>query len=277
MANSAANPLFKHFRQPSVYIKLPGRGKFWATGSLDLPPTGEIAIYPMTVKDEVLIKTPDALMNGSGVVDVIQSCCPNIKDAWQVPVIDLDAILIAIRIASYGAIMDIDTKCPHCGAENTHGVDLRVVLDEVRPPEYDPLTINDLVFYLKPQTFKNLNANNIISYEQQKLIATLASSDLTEDQKIEQFQLMFPKLTDLNIMAVVNCIDGIQADGDLVKDTGYIKEFVSNCDRATYQGIKDKIDEYIDASKMQPIHAQCNECTKEYTTEITFEQANFFG
>lgn len=277
MANSAANPLFKHFRQPSVYIKLPGQGKFWATGSLDLPPTGEIAIYPMTVKDEVLIKTPDALMNGSGVVDVIQSCCPNIKDAWQTPAIDLDAILIAIRIASYGAVMDIDTKCPQCGAENTHGVDLRIVLDEVRPPTYDPITINDLVFQFKPQTFKNLNANNIISYEQQKLIATLASSELSEDEKIAQFQQMFPKLTDLNIMAVVNCIEGIQVNRDLVTDPEHIKEFVSNCDRATYQSIKDKIDEYIEASKIQPIHAQCIECSNQYTTEITFEQANFFG
>lgn len=276
MATTAPNPLVKHFRQPSVYIKLPSRGKFWPTGSLDMPPTDEIPVYPMTIKDEILFKTPDALMNGSGVTDVIQSCCPNIKNAWDVPAVDLDSILIAIRIASYGPIMDIDTKCPHCGAENTHSADLRVVLDEVQTPNYDPVTIGDLVFYFKPQTFKNLNQNNIISYEQQKLIAALAASDLTEEEKLAQFQQMFPKLTDLNIMALVNCIDGVQTDNDLVRDTNNIKEFVTNCDRNTYQEIKDHLDAYIEKSKIKPLHAQCESCQEQYSAELTFEQANFF-
>jgi len=277
MATSAINPLFKHFRQPSVYIKLPSRGKFWPADSLDMPPTEEIAIYPMTVKDEVLIKTPDALMNGSGITDVIQSCCPHIKNAWEMPAIDLDIILIAIRIASYGPLMDIDTKCPHCGVENTHSVDLRVVLDEIKPPTYDPVTINDLTFYLKPQTFRNLNANNIISYEQQKLIAALADSNLSEEEKLAQFHQMFPKLTDLNIMALVNCIDAIQVDNELVREVNYIKEFVSNTDRMTYQAIKDKIDQYIEEIKIKPVQAQCVECSEQYTTELLFEQSNFFG
>jgi len=277
MANSAVNPLFKHFRQPSVYVKLPSRGKFWPANSLDLPPTEEIAVYPMTVKDEVLIKTPDALMNGSGVTDVIASCCPSIKDAWEMTAVDLDTILIAIRIASYGPTMDIDTKCPHCGVENTHTVDLRILLDEIKTPSYDPLPIGDLVFYLKPQTFKNINSNNIIAYEQQKLIAALGDSDLTEEEKIAQFHQMFPKLTDLNIMALVNCIDAIQANDDLVRDRDHIKEFVSNCDRMTYQRIKDQIDQYIEQIKLQPVQAQCTECTETYSTDLIFEQSNFFG
>ena len=42
-----------------------------------------------------MMKTPDALVNGETTVEVIQSCMPNIKDAWKIPVIDLDVILIA--------------------------------------------------------------------------------------------------------------------------------------------------------------------------------------
>ena len=95
------NPLNKYFRQAAIHITLPSNG--------DYPPhvitpsaTGEFPVMPMTAKDEIKFKTPDALMNGQGVVDVIQSCCPDIKDAWQIRSHDLDTILIAIRIATYG-------------------------------------------------------------------------------------------------------------------------------------------------------------------------------
>jgi hypothetical protein len=78
-----SNPLLKHFRQPQLYLRLPSEGKWWSADSLELPVTKEIAVYAMTARDELLIKTPDALLNGQATVDVIQSCCPNIKDAWK--------------------------------------------------------------------------------------------------------------------------------------------------------------------------------------------------
>jgi bacterioferritin-associated ferredoxin len=272
----AVNPLFKHFRQPSVYVKLPSKGKFWPPDALDMPPNEELPVYPMTIKDEVLIKTPDALMNGSGVANVIQSCCPNIKDPWALPATDLDTLLISIRIASYGSFMDVDTSCPHCKAENTHPVDLRVLIDEVKTPNFDPIEINDLTFHFRPQTFKSLNANNLISYEQQKLIDAITNSDLPEEEKTKQFNLMFPRLTDMNIMALVSCIEGIEVDSNYVSDMNHIKEFVSNCDRSIYKAIREQVDQIINSSKIPPVNMQCNECSEQYSTEILFEQSNFF-
>ena len=101
------NPLFKHFRQPAIHIKLPSEGQYWPAGSVEIPQTGELPIYPLTTRDELTLRTPDALMNGSSVVDVMQSCCPSIKNAWDMPSVDVDAILIAIRIASYGHELEV--------------------------------------------------------------------------------------------------------------------------------------------------------------------------
>ena len=108
------NPLANHFRQPKLYMKLPSGGLFNTDKDLDFPENKEIAIFPMTAKDEIRFKTPDALMNGQGVVDVIQSCVPEIKDAWQIKSHDLDTILIAIRIATYGETMDINFTNKNC-------------------------------------------------------------------------------------------------------------------------------------------------------------------
>ena len=71
------NPLSKYFRQPSVYVGLPSGGNYPPT-VMERSQTGEISVQPMTARDEVIFKTPDALMNGQGVVDVIQSCFPHI-------------------------------------------------------------------------------------------------------------------------------------------------------------------------------------------------------
>lgn len=278
MANPANNPLFKHFRQPAIYLKLPSQGRFWSDDAIDIPPTGELPIYPMTVKDEITIKTPDALMNGLGVVEVIQSCCPNIKNAWKIPAADLDAILIAIRLASYGSDMDIETTCPKCNESNSNVIDLTVLLDSIRMPNYEPTNIEDLTFNFRPQAFETINNNNLIVFEQQKLLDTITRSDLSDDEKTKQFNLIFPKLTEMNILALVYCIESITtSDGKEVNEFRFIKEFIENCDRKVYSEIKNKIETMVKAIKPEPLNITCQDCNETYTSELSFDNANFFG
>lgn len=278
MAIPANNPLFKHFRQPSVYLQLPSHGKFWPEDSIDLPVNGQIPIYPMTVTDEITFKTPDALMNGEGVAKVIESCCPNIKNAWDVPLCDLDPILISIRMASYGAGMDITTQCTHCESQNENTVDLRILLDTLSPPLYTPQTIDGLSFQFKPQSFQSLNQANQIKFEQDKLIMSITDSTMTEEQKMGEFRKMFPNLTDMNIMAIVNCIESITTeDGTVVTDQKHIKEFMVNCETGLFNAIKKQIDVMVKANNIKPVHLACSECNKEYESELNFEQSSFFG
>ena len=107
-----SNPLNKYFRQPSVYIKLPS-DLGYSKDVIDMTSTTELPVSPMTAMDEIKFKTPDALMNGQGVVDVIQSCIPNIKNAWEIVSYDLDTVFIGIRIATYGETMDITYTVPN--------------------------------------------------------------------------------------------------------------------------------------------------------------------
>jgi len=131
-----SNPLTKYFRQPALYINLPSGGNYWPEGTLELDENNQVAVYPMTARDELTLKTPDALMNGQSVVDVIKSCCPQIKDPWRMPAMDTDFILIAIRIASYGENMDFRSTCPECEEESPYEVHLPTMLDQVKSPNY---------------------------------------------------------------------------------------------------------------------------------------------
>ena len=86
------NPLNKYYRQPSIYITLPTKGRYYSADVYTPTQTGEIPVLPMTAKDEIAFKTPDAMLNGQATVDVIKSCCPNILNPWQLTNYDLDTV-----------------------------------------------------------------------------------------------------------------------------------------------------------------------------------------
>jgi hypothetical protein len=233
----------------------------------------------MTIKDEILLKTPDALMNGEGMAAMIASCCPGIKDIWSIPLVDLDPILIAIRLASYGHGMDMTSSCSHCQTDNEHTIDLRTVLDKLTPiKKYNEVNVfNKLAFKIKPQTYKDLNRVGLISFEQQKLVDAITNSDLSEEEKKTRFKEAFDKLTDLNINTVVSCIDSITTeDGITVNDPVLITDFLKQTDRATYDAVKKLIEDTVGANKLEPVELECNECHKQYKVNLEFNQTSFF-
>lgn len=274
------NPLFKHFRQPAIYLKLPSQGRFYPDGSLQLSVTGDIPVYPMTVKDDLTLKTPDALMNGEGMAAVIRSCCPTILDPWQIPAVDLDAIFIAIRLASYGTGMDINTTCPKCKEANDHTINLTTVLENVAASDYnDQPKINNLIFKFKPQSYKDVNKINIATFEERRLVNNILDSEISDEDKKKMFDESFKKINDLNISMLIDCIDSITVEGNSVRDPVMIREFLDNCSRQTYTDIKDKIQEIMNKNKVKPVKVVCSnaDCANEYETAIEFDQANFFA
>jgi hypothetical protein len=272
------NPLAKYFRQPAIYIKLPSGGKYWPEGSLELPITGEIPVYPMTARDEITLRTPDALLNGAGVTEVMQSCCPNIVNAWHMPSIDVDAVLIAIRIASYGENMEIDANCPHCKEENNYSLNLQPLLSTIAMPDYDsPVSVAGLSVKLKPQEFFSINRKNSAAFEEQRLIDAINNESITEEEKIARVNTSMNRLLDLSIDTVSNSTESIVVDGTTVTDPAFIKEFYNNADGTVIRTIQKRIAEISDSVAIKPQDTNCKSCEKEFSIPIEFEYSNFFA
>jgi hypothetical protein len=275
----SANPLAKHFRQPSIYMKLPSAGRFWPSDALSLTVTGDIPVYPMTAKDEIVLRTPDALMNGQGIIDVIQSCCPNITDAWKMPSIDVDAVLIAIRIASYGNQMDVDVICPKCKHEHTIGVDLSYLLDNVIVPDYTTkINFTKINIKLHPQQYFSVNAANQIRYEEQRILNTLTAENIPEDVRLAEYTEHIKKIVDLNINILVNSTEYIETDdGTIVNDPTFINEFYLNCDTEIVHGLQSKLSDIAKEAGIPDIKNTCPACEKEYSLPMEFDYSNFFA
>lgn len=278
MSQNGVNPLTKHFRQPVLYIKLPSEGRFWPEGSLDMPVTNELPVYPMTAKDEIIIRTPDALLNGEGVVQVIQNCCPNILDAWKTPVHDIDALLVAIRIASYGPEMGIDTGCPHCNHANHHEVELQPILHSYKCPDYaQPLEINGLKIRLKPQSYADQNLRRMVQFEEDRVMQTVGDESLSDEDKMKQFNKHLTKIVDINLETVARSTAYIELpDGTRVDNREHISEYFQNCENLVFKKLLDHVQKINLQNEMPKINLQCEGCEQTYTSAIEFDYSNFF-
>jgi hypothetical protein len=271
------NPLQQYFRQPAIYIKLPSNGDFYPPGALESSPNGEYPVLPMTAIDEMTYRTPDALFNGAAVVSVIQSCLPNIKNAWAVPSVDVDTILVAIRIASYGHNMEFGTTCPACSETSDRELDLRRVIDRIQAPDYSkPVITGDMEIYFKPMTYKNLNDNNQLQFEEQKILQMLPDTEVENTEKIRLLGDALKKLTDVTIKALTQSIGAVKTPTVLVNEPEYIEEFLKNCDRVVFNRIRDFIIDLKGQAEMQAIDIVCDKCNHKYEQLLTLDMSSFF-
>lgn len=273
----SSNPLAGYFRRPAIYIQLPSNGVGYPEGTIEIPENGEFPVFPMTAADEIAYRTPDGLLNGSAVVEVIQSCMPNIKNAWAVPSVDLDKILISIRLASYGHQMDIDTTCPQCKNEDRYAVDLRGILDSIKPSSFDQtFPVGNLIFKLKPLNLKQINENNLTQFEEQRIYAHLVSSDMDEEQKLKMLADAFKKLGQLTIKAVLEAVEYIQTEETVVAEREHIAEFLLNCEKDVFNAVKKHIIGIKSNSEIPPLTIKCGECDHTYEQPFTVDMSHFF-
>ena len=279
-----ANPLKKYFRQPKVYITLPSKGKFYTDGTLSLPENGELPVYAMTARDELTMKTPDALLNGQATVEMIKSCIPSIVDPWQMPSIDLDASLIAIRIATYGDDMEITTKEPGTGEDKTFGVDLRQMLNKLVTVEYENVvTINDMQVTIRPLSYREFTDSSLKTFEEQRIFALVNDETMPDEEKLGKFNQSFKKLTDLTITVLAKSIHSIQIGDTTVSDREHIDEFIKNTDKEFFKFITDHLDIQRAKFSLEPIQVKSSKedieagAPAEWEIPITFDQSNFFA
>jgi hypothetical protein len=282
--NMEQNPLRKYFRQPKVFITLPSNGKYYPNDALSTPETGEHPVYAMTAKDELSMKTPDALLNGQATVDMIKSCIPSITNPWQMPSIDLDAVLVAIRIATYGDILELTTKVPGTGDERKFDVDLRQILNKLVTVEYeDSIQVDNMKVSLRPLTYKEFTDASLKTFEEQRIFSIVNNDEIPDTEKLEKFNVSFKKLTDLTVSTLSRSIVSISIGDDIVTNIAHIDEFIDNADKNFYTSITDHLDKQRNKFQIAPFPVRSSDediaagVPETWEVPITFDQSNFFA
>lgn len=270
-----SNPLQKYFRQPKLYVSLPSKGAYLEPDILN-GTAEDMPVFAMTGMDEILLKTPDALFNGESTAKVIQSCCPNITDGWKISAIDLDSLLIAIRIATYGNIMEIDHTCVNCGAENEYDVDLTTLNSHFLSIEFsDTIVIGEITIKVRPLTYREMTGFNLENYTlQKKLMQAAENFENPENQKL--VNELYTEIAGLQNKVFIQSIESVIVPDGKVDDSAFIEEWIKNSETELFEKIKQHIDNNRKNWRLQPVAVECAACNTKANLEITMDQANFF-
>jgi hypothetical protein len=271
------NPLRQYFRRPAVYISLPSKGEGYSNEDLEMPETNELPVYPMTAIDEITARTPDALFNGTSIVDLIKSCVPNIKNPWAIKSVDMDAILIGIRAASGGEMLEIDTTCPSCEVTATYSINLIAALSSLKPGNYKaPLEIGNLKIKFRPLVYSEMNKASLGQFEVQKFFDALYTIETDEERNAASREAL-EKITFLTMDILSKTIEYIETPNGNVDDKEFILDFMKNCDNTVYNSIRDHSTSLKEGTELKPATINCASCSHEYEQVYSINPTDFFG
>ena len=274
----AINPLQQYFRQPKIYVSLPSQGIFNTPGTIDGDPN-QLAVCAMTGMDEVIIKTPDALFTGEASVKLIESCCPSIKNAWDLSILDTELMFVAIRIATYGNNITIANTCPECETENDYELNLNVIIEHFSKCKYDnTVALKDLTIRLKPLNYKQQTDYNLQIYELQKQVRQATDIVDTAEQQ-SALNKLWEDLAQIQLSLNINSIDSVETPEVTVNERAHIAEWLANCESEVSTKIKNAIDDNRNTWTIPPYSVTCTnpECKHESKLTIDLDNSNFFA
>ncbi len=273
------NPLSEFFRGTPIFVKLPSCGFYSKEGTIKTSVSGDIEVYPMTTADELLFKSPDALINGESIAKVIQSCAPSIIDVFDVPMNDIEVLLLAIRKVTYGDQIDFSSMCPECKTPMDFGLSLDLLLSDIdvlEPNEHVNLD-NGLMIKIKPYTYKSSVKAAILTFNEGRFLQMLIEEDLTDEEKAEKATTSYKKAIELTIELLSSSIVSVSKDDELITDDPkFLREWLEKSSRNDTKKIEEKIKQMNTTGIKKEKELECNNCNNVWKSTIEFDPSHFF-
>jgi hypothetical protein len=273
------NPLKGYFRQYKLFLKLPSGRSYYDPGAITFTDTDEIGIMPMTGKDELILKNPDALLNGEALIEVIRSCAPAVSNPRLLLTNDIDAIITAIRYATYNDALETELTCPECSHKNTFKLDIQYSLNNMTylETEYVANLESGLSVFVKPYGFPELLRGLHAQFEQSKLTRAIENEAISEEARLKLFASAFKELSqvtyDLMLNSIIKVVD--ESNSINVSNKTDIKEFLQNIDKKSVDKISDLIKEINQIGIKKSFTAVCEKCNHNWESEVDFNPVNF--
>jgi DNA-directed RNA polymerase subunit M/transcription elongation factor TFIIS len=273
------NPLKGYFRQFKLFLKLPSGTTYYPNGAVKFNEIGEVGVMPMTGKDELILKNPDALLNGEALIEVIRSCVPNVTDPRLLLTNDIDALITAIRYATYNDSLETELTCPKCKHENEFKLNLQHSLDGMTYLEEDYVVNleSGLSVFVKPYGFPELLKGLHAQFEQTKIARAIENDQISEQERLKLFSNAFKEIAKVTYSLTANSIIRVvdESHNINVDNKADILEFLNNIDKKSVDAINDQIKEINQIGIKKTFTAVCEKCKHEWESEIDFNPVNF--
>jgi|TARA_B110000240_G_C13411290_1_gene415282 hypothetical protein len=272
------NPLQKLFRNKSYYLELPSKGAHYPSG-ITLSVDNELGIMPMTIRDEIILKSPDVLFNGEALYELFRSCVPDIVNPKEIPQCDIDSILIGIRMAGGKKNIEISSTCPSCSEPAEYELSLGTMLNSVASISTETtITLEDnTVVEVRPYSLETQVKAKVQEFHQHRMQQILIADNIDEEAKTKAFDEAMAASSLIQIAMVAgNIIRVTPDDEESVTSPEFILGWVQNMNKETYKAIIAKIIELSNGEMDNTFTVTCDKCQHEYKTSVDINPVNFF-
>lgn len=277
------NPLKQYFRQPALYMRLPTKGKWYEQTEVEYNDSAEVAVYGISAMDEIMLNTPDAMLNGIALENVIKHCVPDVKDVKKLMVPDIENIFLALKVATNDGKHEIDRNCPNCEHENRFEINCGAILDTTEFVKDEDCEIKfgtDLIVRVKPYTFDMRQLYVKKQLEEDKALRMLNDEDtLDEFDRARIIAESVERMSTMTFSLVGRSIDEIELikAGTKVTDTDQINEWLLNINKSQADVIIEAVNKLNSVGADRRAPAKCEKCGHEWTETLSFDPVSFFG
>jgi hypothetical protein len=278
------NPLKQYFRQPALYMRLPTLGKWYNAADIELSEDNELPIYGLSALDDIMLNTPDALLNGQALENVIKNCVPNVKNVKALMVPDLEAIFLGMKIATNNGKYEIERKCPKCNIDVNFEVNCYSLMDRTTFIEETDTKIHfneDLVVEVSPYTFEMRQMFMQRQFDEQQTLRLIddQNKDLDNFEKarilgesVERLSIVTFNLVSMSIQSIT-----LVKQNTVVTDKAQIAEWLVNIPKSQADIIIDTVNQLNVVGPQREVDAQCDKCNHSWTETLNFDPISFFG
>lgn len=277
------NPLQPYFRKPQVYITLPSQGRWYQRQDITLTADNELAIYGMTARDDVLLNTPDAMLNGEALKKVIANCVPDVHNIETLVTPDLEAIFLGMKIASGDGTMEISRTCPKCGHECTWDLQCQPILDgqSIIDHEDGRIILDQILeIHVKPYDFRQRSLFIQREYQEERAIRQWETMNPESDDllKAEVTAQAIDNISRLTIDLVAASIVQVKiiSSSEVVTDQIYIREWLAGAPRAQAEAIIAAVDQLNRCGPNKNIPVECTACSHQWQDAVSYDPISFF-
>jgi len=263
MQTQSVNPLLGKLKLPGRTFRLPSGGIMYKNGELSSQ-EGEVHVHPMSAMTEINLKNPDLLFNGKALQQVCAECIPEISQPLKLFGRDIDALMIFLRLVTYGPDFQISVKhnCEHAKDHNyiVNVEDLVRTMVQLEPTMVDKYQVtlsNGQVVKLQPIRFEQMI----------KLFQMNAGKTAQPNAELD--------IEDIKKNIVFNMVNLIESVDDIT-DKAQIEEWVKAIPTTMQNRIAEVIEKMNEWGPSNKTTLICKDCKEEFTCELPLNAISFF-
>lgn len=262
ISQDTPNPLLANLRViDGITVTLPSRGLMYPEGVLSEDVVdGELRVYPMTTRDEILLRSADGIFGGTSIDRVFSRCIPQVLKPRDLFFNDIDYLMVALRQVSYGE--DLQIEYTHdCENAKEHSYIVKVDKILSKSVQLDPLRVEEMFTLVLP-TNQVVKLRPIRLIDMMSILQPPTTEELTPEQSEREVLKMY--------MAQIESVDGI-SDPNLIYE--WVGELPTNCIKLLRQKIS-KMDVWgIDYTN----EITCRDCSEKLSITTPLNPVSFFS